>query len=99
MLLLGMVLVLWGPLVGVIVASRWRTSPSAGRRRFGRALGFFCLWAMFNISTCATWGAFRHAQDVGVGLLYVFVGAQLVVPWLCGHIIATAQRPEGFRHG
>lgn len=86
---------LWLPLVGVIVASRWRTSPSAGRRRFGAVLAFVSLWAMFNVSVCARWGAFRAAsgEHVTLGLLGALLVAQTMVPWLCAQIVATAPRP------
>ena len=96
--LVGRVSLIWLPLIGVIVASGWRTSPSAGLRRFGRVLAFFSLWAMFNISQCATWGAFRHPRDVGIGAVFALLLAQVAVPWLCAQIIATARGGAGKRH-
>lgn len=88
-LLLGPLL-LCLPLVGVVVASRFRTAHSVTRRRFAQVLGFFSLWIMFDLSVCATWGAFRVGAPGDMGPLLAMIVAQLVVPWLCGWIVATA---------
>jgi hypothetical protein len=53
---------------------------------------------MFNISQCATWGAFRHPRDVGIGAVFALLLAQVAVPWLCAQIIATARGGAGKRH-